>query len=110
MEIRDNSKLFLEKMYQPFDAPPVRRQQGRRLISVAGGKRKIFAPTIRGEDVFRSGATDSSGVISMGDPLPSPSELASHEEGIERRKQFSKDKKIPVPIPLPKNRDGRFKI
>jgi len=115
VEIKDNFPDFADKMKGKSELEPLltagRREQ-RRMISVGlGGRPRKFAGVITGQDIRSpvSSSGDFSGKIDLGFELPGPSELASHEEGIQRRKQFSKDKKIPVPIsiPLPKKRDGR---
>ena len=112
VEIRDNSEEFLKKMEgRPKEESlltkplPIRR----RLISMAGGKRRKFAPTIRGEDILTGGGSlyDSSS-IDLGKSLPGPDELVAREEDQNRLREFLKNKDK---FPLPKKDNGeKFKI
>ena len=112
-EIIDNSVEFLKKMEgreKEESIPEKPRGSGRRLISPGiGGRRRQFAPTVRGEVFLQGGALDSSGAVSLGRDLPSLKELAKREEKAERQKEFLKNKKTPMPPP-PKPRDDKFKI
>lgn len=106
--MKDNLSIILKKLWVPFDGAPVQHRQGRRVISMAGGKRRIFAPTVRGEDFMQGGPMDSSGAVSLGRDLPSPSEMVKREEQ-EKILEKAKKQKNPGSIPVPKKWD-RFKI
>ncbi len=94
MDVKDNSEIFLKKPYQPFDPVSMQRRPGRRVISPGlGGRRKPFTGVIRGQDVLKPVASDSSGAIHLGTSLPSPAEMVRRERMEEMTDRFLEEAK-----------------
>lgn len=97
MEIHDNSEIFLKNLWVPFDGPVPTQRQGRRVISMIGGKPRIFSGVVYGSDVLKPLGESSLSSISLGKPLPSCTEMLRREQE-QKILQEAEDhpEKIPV--------------
>ena len=110
VEIKNNFPDFADKLkirsdLEPF-TPPHPAGVKRRMISPGvGGRPRKFAGVITGHSPSGQVSSDDfSGAIDMGDPLPSPEEMARREDAAAKPLK-TKNK---IPLPPPKNRrDGR---
>jgi hypothetical protein len=105
--MKDNLSEILDRLWVPFDGSPVQRCQGRRVYSMAGGKRRPFAGVVYGSDVLKPLEEGSSSSVNLGASLPSPGEMVHREQVEEIEKEILKNKDK---FPLPKKDDGRFKF
>jgi hypothetical protein len=105
--MKDNSIIFLKRLYRPFDRTTVQHRTGRRMISMIGGRKpRVFAGVVRG-DRSEPGIFKSLPGVSLGASLPSPAEMNRREQAEALQKEFSKSKDK---FPIPKKDDGRFKL
>ena len=111
VEIKNNFSDFADKLKGKFDlelfTPPPSGVKRRMISPGVGGRPRKFAGVVTGQDVRSPVSSDDfSGVVNLGQDLPSFAELARREEAEKQKKPLKTKNKIP--LPPPKNpRDGR---